>query len=182
MQFARKFGIVLVLAAMALFIVAQFGSCKRNNAGSTNTEKTTTPANSASYEPKFRHDGNAWITSAETSDTLADLPLEIVRTDADRQFGMMYRKSFNPNFYGMLFIMDDERLQSFWMRNTYVGLDILYVNSNREIVSIVQNAQPLNDAQLRSEGPAKFVLEIPAGFSMKYGIKSGDKLHWKELN
>lgn len=181
MQFARKFGVILVLAAMALFIVSQFGSCNRetpqprNNTGGANGTSGAQP-----YEPKFREDGAVWITKAETGDTLVALPLEITRSDEERQYGMMYRRSFKPDFYGMLFPMGEERLQSFWMRNTYIGLDILYINNNHEIVSMVNNAKPLSDAPLRSEAPASFVLELPAGYSLSRGVAVGDKVSWRD--
>ncbi|GGH65368.1 DUF192 domain-containing protein [Phaeocystidibacter marisrubri] len=180
MQFARKFGVILVLAAMALFIVSQFGSCNRESAPTRNKDGNSGSGTSKSqpYEPKFREDGSVWITKAETGDTLVALPLEITRSEEERQYGMMYRRSFKPDFYGMLFPMGEERLQSFWMRNTYMGLDILYINNKREIVSMVNNAKPLSDAPLRSEAPASYVLELPAGYSLSHGVAVGDKVSW----
>lgn len=176
MQFARKFGVVIILIAMLLFIVSQFGSC---NGGEEERNKPR-PSVNKEYEPAFRHEGDLRIIDEATGDTLAELPMETAKTQEEIQYGMMFRKSFSPGFYGMLFFMPEERMQSFWMRNTYVPLDIVYIGKDQKIVSIAHNAKPLDDTSLPSEGPALYVLEVPAGFCMSRGIESGDQVMWTE--
>src|SRR5690606_31850420 len=127
------------------------------------------------YEPKFAKEGELWITSAETTDTLKKLDIEIADNETETQYGMMYRKSMDPNT-GMLFIMPVEQQQSFWMKNTYVSLDIIYINSNFEIVSVQKNAVPHNLTSLPSEGPALYVLEVVGGVADAHGLKKGDKI------
>jgi len=82
---------------------------------------------------------------------------------------------------GMLFIMPEEKNQSFWMKNTYLPLDIIYINKKKEVVSIQENAKPMNERPLPSIGPAIFILEIPGGTSSKLGIKPGNKWTWKKF-
>ena len=130
------------------------------------------------YEPKFTKEGELWITSAETLDTISKIDIEIADNETETQYGMMYRKSMDPNT-GMLFIMPVEQPQSFWMKNTYVSLDIIYINSNFEIVSIQKNAKPQNLGSLPSEGPALYVLEVIGGFADEQGLKKGDKIQFQ---
>lgn len=130
------------------------------------------------YEPKFKKEGELWITDSESQDTIKKVDIEIADNDSETQYGMMYRKHMDPNT-GMLFLMKDERLQSFYMKNTYVSLDIIYVNSDFEVVSIQRKAEPLNTRSLPSEGPALYVLEVIGGFSDTHGIDKGDKIYFE---
>jgi uncharacterized membrane protein (UPF0127 family) len=78
--------------------------------------------------------------------------------------------------FGMLFIFGAETIRSFWMRNTFVSLDIIFIDEAGEIVSISENTEPLTDTSERSEGPAKYVLEVPAGTAEALGIDAGDQV------
>jgi uncharacterized membrane protein (UPF0127 family) len=132
---------------------------------------------STDFEPQFTEEGMGAFV-AENGDTLAAFRLELAETTAETTQGMMFRRSV-PEGTGMLFIMPEERFQSFWMRNTYVPLDIIYVSSDGRVVSIQANAQPMNETPLPSEGPAKYVLEIAGGRSAALGIIPGTQLLWK---
>ncbi len=127
------------------------------------------------YEPKFTYEGDLAFISPEGNDTLTELKIELADKPEEIQYGMMYRKSIDANT-GMLFLMPNEESQSFWMKNTYVSLDIIYINSKNEVVSIQENAAPLNETSLPSEGPASMVLEVKGGFSAEHGIKKGTKI------
>ena len=89
--------------------------------------------------------------------------------------GLMYRQNL-PENAGMLFIFTNEEPRSFWMKNTYISLDIIYINSKKEIVSIQKYTQPRSTYSIPSEKPAMYVLEVNAGFTDKYGIHPGDKI------
>ena len=80
---------------------------------------------------------------------------------------------------GMLFIMDQERQQAFYMKNTRFPLDIIYIGSNQKVVSIQKNARPLNTSSLPSGAPAKYVLELNGGLTDQWNIKVGDSLSWE---
>lgn len=90
----------------------------------------------------------------------------------------MYRRNMSDT-QGMLFIMDVAAPQSFWMRNTYIPLDIIFVDENNTILNIHQNARPRSESPLPSEGNAKYVVEVIGGFTQAYGIKPGDKIQWQ---
>lgn len=165
-------GLLLVFGVWVLATLIPSGT-KVKKAGRTTTSKTV--------EPSFQKEAELQIFSAPTGDTLANLDIELAESMAEIQYGMMYRKSMDPNT-GMLFLMGEERKQSFYMKNTYVSLDIIYINNQNEIVSIQKNAKPLDETSLPSEGPASMVLEIKGGLSDEWGLEKGQKITWKRVN
>ncbi len=92
----------------------------------------------------------------------------------------MWRKKMAEN-QGMLFIFATQEPQSFWMRNTYIPLDMIYVNSAFEVVSIRKNTPVLNDTPQPSGLPAQYVIEVNAGISDKYKIGPGTKVAWADF-
>jgi uncharacterized membrane protein (UPF0127 family) len=82
---------------------------------------------------------------------------------------------------GMFFIFPNERRQSFWMRNTQLALDMFFVNSKNEIVTIHKNTTPFSDQSYASTAPAIYVIEVVAGFTDKYNIREGDKIVWRRI-
>ncbi|ESQ84289.1 hypothetical protein AEAC466_07990 [Asticcacaulis sp. AC466] len=101
--------------------------------------------------------------------------VEIANTDETREQGLMCRPELAVD-RGMLFEFKDMRERNFWMQNTIVGLDIVYIAQNGSIVSIQKNAKPFDRTPLPSHGAASGVLEIQAGLSDKLGLKPGDKV------
>jgi uncharacterized membrane protein (UPF0127 family) len=79
----------------------------------------------------------------------------------------------------MLFIFENEKPLYFYMKNTYIPLDIIYINAQKKIVSIAKNAVPLDETTLPSDYPAKFVLEVNAGLTDRFEIKPGLSVDWK---
>lgn len=112
-----------------------------------------------------------WI---ETAAGRIDYRVEIADDDAERQHGLMFRTSM-PDGHGMLFIFPQARPQAFWMRNTYMPLDIIYIGEDGRIVSIVQG-RPFDESPLPSGVPAIGVLEIYAGKAAEKGIRVGDRV------
>ena len=108
------------------------------------------------------------------------IDVELATDDIERAIGLMYREHMDED-QGMLFIFPKEEYQSFWMRNTVLSLDILYVNKNREIVTIHKNAVPFSEESLPSTEPAIYVVEVNAGFTTRHNISEGDKISWRVL-
>ena len=81
----------------------------------------------------------------------------------------------------MLFLMPTEEPQSFWMLNTYIPLDIIFANQSMEIVKIQANRQPQSLQSIPSERPAKYVVEVNAGFCAENGIVEGDRIRFQLL-
>ena len=101
--------------------------------------------------------------------------IEIAESDFDVQTGLMYRDAMAQN-QGMLFIFNDEKERYFYMKNTKIPLDLIYVDSNKKIVSFQKNAQPFDESSLPSNVPAKYVLEINAGLTDQNAILVGDSI------
>lgn len=118
-----------------------------------------------------------WQATGETE--LAKIDIELAKTEQERTQGLMFRRSM-PDSIGMLFIFDREMPQSFWMKNTYIPLDILYINSQHQIVSIYRNTVPLSEESLPSAAPALYVLEVIGGFCTEHGINEGDYITFQE--
>ena len=100
--------------------------------------------------------------------------LEIAANDANRQKGLMDRDSM-PMSRGMIFVFADEAPRAFWMKNTRIALDILYLNRQGEVVDI-KSMQPLDLRSIASAKPAKFAIELNYGAAQNSGVKLGDRL------
>ena len=102
--------------------------------------------------------------------------VEIADTNHSRQTGLMCRKTLSKE-QGMLFIFDDSKIRSFWMKNTLIPLDIIFIDENFDIINIHNNAIPLlEDTSYQSDLPAKYVLELKGGMSEAYNFNSSSKL------
>jgi len=102
--------------------------------------------------------------------------VEVVREEKDRNRGLMYRRHMAAD-HGMLFDYDPPVDIAFWMKNTYIPLDIIFVGADGRIIRIEENATPLSLAHIPSGGPARGVLEINGGLSAKLGIGPGNLVH-----
>jgi hypothetical protein len=101
--------------------------------------------------------------------------VEIADNDADRARGLMFRKEL-PEGKGMLFDFQHDQDVGFWMQNTYVSLDMLFIRGDGRILSIAENTEPLSTRIISSGGPVRGVLEVVAGTVRKLGIAVGDKV------
>ncbi len=106
---------------------------------------------------------------------IAEYVVDIADTPAERARGLMYREKLEAD-QGMLFIFPRQRNHSFWMKNTKVGLDIVFADENWEIVGIIENTTPESTKPLTIDKPSKYILEIGAGSVKRKGITEGDKL------
>ncbi len=101
--------------------------------------------------------------------------VEMAQTDAERERGLMYRR-FMPPDRGMLFNFKREEPVMFWMKNTYIPLDMIFISRAGIVTSIAANAEPLSERLIPSGGPCYGVLEVNAGVAASIGLKPGDKV------
>lgn len=126
---------------------------------------------------EFKKEGEIYLTRP-SGDTIRNLDVEIADTDYERQTGLMNRHSMEED-QGMIFIFEDEAQRGFYMKNTYIPLDLLFFGSNKKIVSIHENAEPMNEETIPSGAPAQYVLEINAGLAQLWTLQVGDSLIFK---
>jgi uncharacterized protein len=101
--------------------------------------------------------------------------VELATTPAEQERGLMYRKEL-PEGGGMLFDFQPAQQVSFWMHNTYIPLDMIFIAADGRIVHIAENAKPMSDDLIPSVHPVRAVLEVIAGTVRKFGIASGDRV------
>ena len=104
-----------------------------------------------------------------------DFKVEVVDTNETRAKGLMFRKELAPDA-GMLFDFKETRQTSFWMSNTLIPLDMVFISADGVVKTIHVNAKPLDLTAIPSQVPVQFVLEIPGGRSVEIGLKPGDKV------
>jgi uncharacterized membrane protein (UPF0127 family) len=103
--------------------------------------------------------------------------VELARTGPEQEKGLMFRTTMGPD-EGMIFPMHPPRAASFWMRNTVIGLDLIFIGPDGRILNIAAKAIPYDETPLNSAGPVKGVLELNAGRVAELGIVPGDVVKW----
>ena len=101
--------------------------------------------------------------------------VELATNTADRATGLMYRKEL-PEGRGMLFDFHEEQPVQFWMHNTYISLDMIFIAADGRVVRVAENAKPMSDELIPSGRPVRAVLEVIAGTARKFGIAAGDRV------
>jgi uncharacterized protein len=101
--------------------------------------------------------------------------VELATNDAERSRGLMFRKKL-PDGHGMLFDFGQDQPVAFWMHNTYVSLDMIFITGDGRILRIAEKTKPLSDRLIPSGGPVRAVLEVVAGTTRKDGIAPGDRV------
>jgi uncharacterized membrane protein (UPF0127 family) len=105
--------------------------------------------------------------------------VELADTDQKRERGLMFRKEL-PDGQGMLFLFDEEREHTFWMKDTLIPLDIIFVDGSGRVTDVVANARPLS-LEPRTGGPARMVLEVPGGWARAHDVRVGDRMRVEGL-
>jgi uncharacterized membrane protein (UPF0127 family) len=103
--------------------------------------------------------------------------VEVVDTNETRQRGLMYRKHMDPDA-GMLFIFERQEPHTFWMHNTLIPLDMLFIKADWTVLGIVENAEPMTDSMRAVPGESQYVLEVNAGFSRRHGLQAGTSVRY----
>jgi uncharacterized protein len=101
--------------------------------------------------------------------------VELATNAADRAVGLMFRKEL-PEGQGMLFDFQEEQPVQFWMHNTYIPLDMIFIAGDGRVVRVAHDAKPMSDDLIPSGRPIRGVLEVIAGTARKFGIAAGDRV------
>ena len=107
--------------------------------------------------------------------------VEVSDSPREREQGLMHRKHLDPDA-GMLFVYPFDSQQSFWMKNTFIPLDLFFIGNNRRIVGIAENTKPLSLDRIQVDMPSRFILEVNAGFAKKHGIREGSRVRFSGID
>jgi uncharacterized membrane protein (UPF0127 family) len=106
--------------------------------------------------------------------------VEVVRTDADRARGLMDRRELAPDA-GMLFLFDETGEHPFWMKNTLLPLDMLFLSEDGRVNGIVERAVPGDLSPRSAGGPSRYVLEVNGGWAATHGVAAGDRVRFENV-
>lgn len=169
---------VLMTMGVSFFLLATFSGCESDT--KTTEDKGTGTTEVRPAGPQFTKEGELYLLKA-AGDTIRKIDIEIADNESERTIGMMHRRSM-PDTQGMLFIFEEEQPRSFWMHNTLVGLDILYIKQDGTIESIAKYCVPKSDRSIPSKGPATYVLELIEGFCDIHNVEVGDRIDYKQTD
>jgi uncharacterized protein len=158
-----------VLAVFGIAYVARpFLTSGDSSISTATVEKATAVA-----APAFVKEGE--VRFLQNGKVVQKIDVEVAENDSERAKGLMFRP-FMPDTVGMLFVFERSEPQGFWMKNTMISLDIIYVNEQKKIISIQKNATPYSEQTLPSFGNAQYVVEVNGGYCERNGIKVGDSI------
>lgn len=106
--------------------------------------------------------------------------VEVVSRPAERRQGLMYRRKLDADA-GMLFVFERAQQQTFWMHNTYIPLDMIFIRADLAVLGVVENAEPLTDDPRQVPGRSQYVLEVNAGFARSHGVGPGTKVRFLNI-
>jgi uncharacterized protein len=106
--------------------------------------------------------------------------VEVVATEAKIEKGLMYRRHLPPD-RGMLFLMGGEKQWTFWMRNTLISLDMIFINKDMTVSGIVENAEPMTESLRKVDRVSSYVLEVNGGWSRSAGVVAGAAVRFENV-
>lgn len=162
-----RFHHLTALASLSALLLVLVAGCSKDESA----------APSAQRDIPFTPEGVLDIYRADST-LIQRFVVELAESDEEQAQGLMYRRSL-PERGGMLFVDTSETMQSFWMRNTPLPLDILFVRENGRLVNIVERTTPYSDENINSTAPAQYVLELRAGTASRLGIDSTAYILWQ---
>jgi uncharacterized membrane protein (UPF0127 family) len=163
--------ILLILVLIAVLTISPGGKSP-----STYKPRTESPQPTAYM---FKKQGELRFLTPK-QDFIAGIDIELAQDESQRQLGLMYRDTLAET-QGMLFLFDNEEVRAFWMKNTVLSLDMIFVNARSEIVTIHKYTTPYSEETYMSTKPAKYVLEVNAGYADKRKISVGDRISWSRF-
>lgn len=167
---------IALLGFIALIILIVF-ILSLSKGGNKNTEPQTA-YEVHTDEPQFQKEGELYFIRQESGDTIKKIAIEIADNYKDREQGLMYRSTMADSL-GMLFIFDRAEEQSFWMKNTKLTLDILYVDDSGKILTLHKYTKPYSEEGIPSYEKARYVVEVVGGFTDRYKIDRGDEIRFE---
>jgi hypothetical protein len=165
-----RLGVTLV-CAIAMVTVA----CSRDGDGADPGPGPSSPAQGASHradgkQPAELGAGHVVITNAAGEQLR--VAVEVARTEDQRDRGLMFRERMDYD-HGMVFLFDREKIQRFWMKNTLIPLDMIFIRADMTVAGVVEHAEPLTTTSRFVDAPSQYVLEMNGGWARDNGVAAG---------
>ena len=162
----HRIGVLILAILLMAFVLGS--KCSKE-------PKDKQESSTISYE--FRKDGELSILGKD-GEVKASFDIEIVSRKDDVHRGLQFRESMQEN-QGMLFIFDGKQNYGFWMKDTYIPLDMLFIDYENKIFQIAEDTTPFSEEHIEVVGYNLYTLEVNAGICKKYSINNGDTITWK---
>jgi uncharacterized protein len=107
--------------------------------------------------------------------------VEIARSEPEKQHGLMYRQKLEPG-RGMIFLWPQPEPLKFWMKNTYIPLDMIFIGGDRHVVYVEENAEPLTTSTRGPDEDSQFVLGVPGGWARAHGVERGVAVKFVDID
>ena len=167
----NKGQLFLSILGISLLIFSHIYGCKTDEHGKiSKTLLSSTPFN----EPQFTKEGEL-IFFSKNNEEIITIDMEIADTRKEITRGLMYRRTMAET-QGMFFVHDIYKYPFFWMKNTYIPLDMIFVDKKMQIVKIEKNTTPLSEELISVPKETYYTIEVNAGFCDQHGIKIGDSI------
>lgn len=161
-------------AVIAAIVALSLTGCSPGGADAAHSPATSAPASPAVHPKSGLRIIPLTVTHGRA---VHRFNVELAQSDREQARGLMFRRTMGAN-EGMLFPMQPPRHAAFWMRNTVISLDIIFVGTDRRVLNIAANTVPYSEEPLPSDGAVSAVLELVGGRAAQLGIVPGDKVDW----
>lgn len=169
-------GLLAVLAVSGLSVstgkAEEPAGAEERQAGQVDKDDAYKDMELSTYEPDYEE-----IVYKDDSGKSHVFQIEIASSPSAVQQGLMYRRHMDED-KGMLFVFSRPEERNFWMKNTFIPLDLFFIKADGTIHKIHKGAIPQDTTLISSDGPVQYVLELNAGMAEKYGIKAGDRFEY----
>lgn len=164
----------LALATLALVGLTACASCQKSGGahGEDESPELSTKVPDRASLPKVH------LTGADGKEHT--VVVEVVRSEKEVERGLMYRRQMDADA-GMLFLMNEDKVHTFWMKNTYIPLDMIFIQKDMVVAGVYQNAPPQTLDLRYVDKPSFYVLEVNAGWSQQHGIGAGAKVRYENV-
>ena len=168
----KKLFLFLHLLGISVFLLSYICSCEKEKPSTT----SSISADSLN-EIIFHRDGELAFISKDSRKKIKTIDIEIADTPEESEAGLMFRRTM-ADTEGLLFVFKKAEARFFWMKNTYIPLDMIFVDKNMKIVKIEKNTIPMSEENIPTHKNTLYTVEVNAGFCDRYGINVGDYIQF----
>jgi len=168
----KKLFLFLHVLGISVFVLSYMCACEKEKRGTTSSMSAD-----SLNEIKFHREGELEFISKDSRKKIKTIDIEIADTPGESEAGLMYRRTM-ADTEGMLFVFKKAKTRLFWMKNTYIPLDMIFVDENMKIVKIEKNTIPLSEGKIPTHKDTLYTVEVNAGFCDRYGISIRDYIQF----